>query len=235
MNHWKHAALLFCVLTLAACQTMRAVQEDIGNLPNTSLTAEDQSKKLLGSCPVVEIVQDLAVYSDFAAATTSAENLVSSVGMARTQTTCGTNKRSVTVDIGVAFDGVLGPRGRQSSGDKPFFTYPYFVAVTDPSGRIMAKEIFAASLTFEPGEDRHVHEEKLRHIIPLENPSNAGGYRVLIGFQLSPDQLEYNRMAIKQAKAQSAASAATQEKLQAIDNAGAGVAPVESAPVQLTP
>lgn len=240
MKSRKYFALFLCVITLAACQTMRGVEEDIGSIGSSaSLSADqDSSQKLIGSCPVVEIVQDLAVYSDFAPpGETAPGDLVSSVGMSRSATSCAANKRSVTVDIQLAFDAVLGPRGRMSAGAKPFFTYPYFVAVTDPSGKIMAKEIFAASFSFEAGEEQHHHQETLRHIIPLENPANVSNYRVLIGFQLTPDQLEYNRAAIAQAKAQSVASAraAMDAKVQALKNGGGSseeTPPAETAPVE---
>lgn len=91
------------------------------------------------------------------------------------------------------FNGKLGPKGREKVSDKPFFSYPYFVAVTSPGGKIMAKEIFAASMTYGSHESTHSYFEKLREVIPISSKENAKNYKILIGFQVTKDQLAYNR------------------------------------------
>ena len=117
--------------------------------------------------------------------------------MSESQSTCTYNDRSVTVDLKLAFDGNLGPKGRKTSKDKPFFSYPFFVAVTSPSGKILAKEIFAASMTYDAGQNEQIYFETLRQIIPTDNRSQGAGYKVMIGFQLAEKQLDYNRKIIE--------------------------------------
>ena len=60
----------------------------------------------------------------------------------------------------------------------------------------MAKEVFAVSMNFEPGETTRTHTEYLRQIIPIKSKETAFQYQVLVGFQLSPEQLAYNRAAL---------------------------------------
>ena len=91
------------------------------------------------------------------------------------------------------FAGTLGPQARAASGQKPFFSHPFFVAITSDNGDILAKEIFAASLTYPAGADSQTYTERLRQVIPIDNRDRGANYKVLVGFQLTPDQLAYNR------------------------------------------
>ena len=93
----------------------------------------------------------------------------------------------------MAFESTLGEKGKLRKNDKPFFSYPFFVAVTDPKGVIMAKEIFSASMTYDRNEDSHTYYESMRQLIPLDRKSSAKRHKVLLGFQLDPAQLKYNR------------------------------------------
>jgi len=199
MNTFKNTLCFICVLLLSACQTYDVVHEEVSdmtsgavNLPPVGLEA---SEALLNSpCPSVEIVDDLSSLSDFISPKKQTKsNLVSRVDLVSAESTCKLASKSAIVDLKLVFNGSLGNKGRKNSSDKPFFSYPFFVAVASPSGKILAKEIFAASMTFGAQETTHSYFEKLRQIIPINSKDNAHRYRVLIGFQVTPDQLSYNR------------------------------------------
>lgn len=207
MKSKAYSLLILCVLGLSACQTWKGLEEDFSSIQSdfsssssTSYASSD-SASLLSPCPRVEVVEDLAVLNDFEnISKPSPDSLVSSVKLSKLQSTCGEKARSITVDLKLAFEGQLGPRGRINANDMPFFSYPYFVAVTAPSGEIMAKEVFAASITYNRGESSHTHYETLRHIIPLDDTGRAGRYKVLVGFQLGQEQLAWNREQLRLAK-----------------------------------
>lgn len=68
----------------------------------------------------------------------------------------------------------------------------YFVAVEDGPGNVTAKQIFDVSVPFE-GNTRRV---AMIDEVELRIPTPKGGFqetRVLVGFQLTPEQLDYNR------------------------------------------
>jgi hypothetical protein len=71
---------------------------------------------------------------------------------------------------------------------------PYFVAII-VDGEIIGKEIFDLELAF--GNDRKlmVKEKVARVDIPVAAGKTAEDYSVTIGFQLTPEQAEYNRTA----------------------------------------
>ncbi len=197
----KHELIVFlaCSLLLTGCQTLRAIQDDFldvraGNISPPNMYSSSPESLLKSECPEVQIVDDLSSLSDFTSPNKQyKEHLISRVDLISAESTCKLASKSVIVDLKLIFNGTLGAKGRQNSADKPFFSYPYFVAVTAPNGKIMAKEIFAASVTFNPNENNHSYYEKLRQIIPIDSKERANLYKILIGFQVTPDQLAYNR------------------------------------------
>ncbi len=189
----------FALIGLNACQTLDALESDVydlsqGTVPVANVVTGSSERLLTNPCPQVEIVDDLSSISDFTnPKKQKKDNLISRVDIKSAESTCKLASKSAIVDLKVIFDGLLGTKGRTKSADKPFFSYPFFIAVTSPSGKIMAKEIFAASLTYDANETNHLYSENLRQIIPITSKKHANQYRILIGFQVTPDQLAYNR------------------------------------------
>ncbi len=204
MKQLKYLVLLTVSVLIGSCQTLKQDVRDIsqGHLPDISHVPTNQipglktaSEDLIKNpCPQVEIVDDLSSLSDFTNPNSSKKaDLISRIDLKSAESACKLASKSAVVDLKLVFKGNLGPKGRVSSSEKPFFSYPFFIAVTAPNGKIMAKEIFAASMTYGAKETTHTYYEKLRQIIPIRNKDLAKHYKILIGFQVTPDQLGYNR------------------------------------------
>lgn len=69
----------------------------------------------------------------------------------------------------------------------------YFIAIADPEERILNKEVFTTNVTFPTGGSQAGTVETLDYRIPLDQLAAGRFYRILVGFQLTPEQLEYNR------------------------------------------
>ena len=196
------SACLLCLALLSACgETVDGVVDDMNRgieLGRAEARGYKGSERLLATpCPQIQIVKDLGSLSDFTDdQRTFYENMIAQMDIKKRQSSCELATSSATVDLALLFTGTLGPKARQQKSDKPFLTYPFFVAVTGPNGKIMAKEIFAVSMSFETGETTRTHTEYLRQIIPVRSKETAFQYQVLVGFQLSPEQLNYNRAAL---------------------------------------
>lgn len=192
-------ALIVTFIAVNSCDSVSVVMDDMREISTFPETKEARTDKLLNEdCPRVEIVEDLSSLSEFSSRRDpSYDNLISRVNLTHSESSCFYGPRSVTVDLKLAFEGVLGPRARMQPGDRPFFSYPFFVAVTAPNGDILAKEVFGAAITYESGQDRQTYYESLRQVIPAANTFRGSRHKVLIGFQLSQDQLEYNRQMIR--------------------------------------
>jgi len=73
-------------------------------------------------------------------------------------------------------------------------TVPFFIALTEVNARVLRKDVFLLTLTF-PGNQRstsfiHTIEEVK---VPFVARINGAAYEILIGFQLTPEQLAFNR------------------------------------------
>jgi hypothetical protein len=71
---------------------------------------------------------------------------------------------------------------------------PYFVAII-VDGEVIGKEVFQLALPFA-GDRKLMVKERIAHIdIPVAHGRTAEDYSVTIGFQLTPEQVAYNRTA----------------------------------------
>jgi len=195
--------LSICLLSLTACQTFDGVMQDLESikLPSLNGATAASSRELVysGNCPQVDAVEELKTLADFSDLSDMSDyNLVSRINIAKIQNACSYDERSVTIDLRMDFNGKRGPKSAGASS----FSYPFFVAVTSASGEILAKEIFAAGLTYSGNETDQIYTEKLRQIIPIENKDHGARYKILVGFQLTPGQLSYNRKMIQEEQRQ---------------------------------
>jgi hypothetical protein len=72
---------------------------------------------------------------------------------------------------------------------------PYFVAII-VEGEVIGKEVFELALPFEGTDRKLMVKEKVARIdIPVAEGKHAEDYAVTIGFQLTEEQVEYNRTA----------------------------------------
>lgn len=209
MNARLLALTLTSALALSACETMNnmgstmngwfsgeeevaqvQIEEESAPATNTQSTV---AKPATANCPAVEVMNDLremVQFSDFA--NPVPENKISSLTIANINAQCSEEEKAIAMKIDVTFDGTLGSKGRPAGGQAANFSYPYFIAVTDKDGSILAKEIFAASLTYSKGQDTIKQIETINQLLPKS--AEVATYTVLFGFQLNDNQLQYNRM-----------------------------------------
>lgn len=96
-------------------------------------------------------------------------------------------------EVDVTFDVTLSAeRGAALSGNQTSFDY--FVTILDPTGIVIAKQVFRTPVVFPEGVFRAGALESLEQTIPLPvEGADARAYSILLGFQLTPEQVKYNR------------------------------------------
>ena len=94
------------------------------------------------------------------------------------------------VDVGVTMSFALS-RGPAAEGDVGHFEY--FVAITSPRETIIAKQVFALDVEFPGGAPRGAVTDDLTQRIYFRPFADASLYRILVGFQLTRDQIDYLR------------------------------------------
>ena len=82
-------------------------------------------------------------------------------------------------------------RGPAAETDR--VSVPFFVALADPSRRIIAKEVFTAEIAFDGDGRRAQTAEEIEQWIPLGPGETGARYETLVGFQLTSAQLEESR------------------------------------------
>jgi hypothetical protein len=104
---------------------------------------------------------------------------------------CSYRRDQVVGDTLVRFIAAAGPALRNNQG-----AVDYFVAITDGAGNVVAKQEFQLAIRFEGNVSTVELSEELRQTIPLAKGANAGSYQILVGFQLTREELAYNRRLI---------------------------------------
>jgi hypothetical protein len=101
----------------------------------------------------------------------------------------GDDRVTVALDIRLRAE-----RGPAAVGDSAPFEY--FVAVRSPDGVILNKELFPAAVPFGAAATAEL-PDPLEVIIPLTSLASGARHEVLIGFQLTPEQLQATRAATR--------------------------------------
>ncbi|HWE46640.1 MAG TPA: Tat pathway signal sequence domain protein [Caulobacteraceae bacterium] len=144
-----------------------------------------------GPCPYVKVLYDAARDVEFK------DNKEASAAVAWTgeieavSSDCSYKSDSpIHVAANVLFD--LG-RGPQAEGYAK--NYRYWVAVTDRNRSVLAKQYFDLPVKFERGQDRLSTNQVIQEIlIPRASATVSGNnFEVLIGFDVTPEQAQFNR------------------------------------------
>lgn len=159
------------------------------------------------SCPRVEALPELARVTQFAdEKNPSSSAILSETVLTKLDSSCITTENAVNLDIMLNFTSKIGTAGLKQAAAQSSYSHPYFVAVVDPSGKILAKDVFSLSPVFSSGQKEVYSSERLQQTIPLSSKTPANKYRIMIGFQLSESELAHNRSLLNPKPAEPAAA-----------------------------
>ena len=97
-------------------------------------------------------------------------------------------KWETQVDLIVRFLVVRG-NANKSAGTQ----FKYFVAIPRFKNQVEGKSIFPVIGTFKGKRNTLLYEDRIRLRIPLDDPTHGAALKILLGLQLSPEELRYNR------------------------------------------
>jgi hypothetical protein len=141
------------------------------------------------TCPQVRFLREAVRVTQFVpGAPRTVANVVSEGELADFKGGCVYDSDGVEVNVDLAVVAAKGPAMRETKA-----TYRYFVAVVAPDQQVLAREEFSTTVEFSASASRGGNQEELRQQIPLGSGVDAGNYTVVIGFQLSPEEYEFNR------------------------------------------
>ncbi len=140
-------------------------------------------------CPRPAILGDAADLSRF---TGTGRDITDSIFAGRITGIAGSCKRdgprTVVATISVGIDLTRGPASRSRTAD-----IAYFVAVSE-GDRVLDKRIYPLRADFPENTDRlRLEGDSVDLRLPVTAQKSAGSYQVIVGFQLTPAELAYNR------------------------------------------
>ena len=96
----------------------------------------------------------------------------------------------IKVQVDILFALGKGPQATSSTK-----TYRYWVAVTDRNNAVINKEYFNLPVTFPAGQDRVLMTDSLKGIVipRLKATVSGSNFEVLIGFDVTPEMVAFNR------------------------------------------
>ncbi len=142
-------------------------------------------------CPPVSIVPDLNRMVQF-----EGQKWVGEVQMTGLTRQCQLMGNIMRVTITIDSQGRLGPEGQKQAKVQANYSYPYLIAVIDPSGQIASKDVFALNAVYQKAQSDNSwrpFRETITQSVPAPNGVVAPGTYIQIGFLLSPAELAYNR------------------------------------------
>jgi hypothetical protein len=152
---------------------------------------KEKPKMALPICPQAAIVRELETVRDYARNETAPDQLVAAAHLKSITGDCAYRDDGIDVAFTVQVVAQRGPRlgGRRDS-------FSYFVAVVDPDGEVLNKEMMSTEFKFpdadaDDAREPVLREESLHSFIYLPKKSRQAGpnYQILVGFQLTPEQL----------------------------------------------
>ena len=163
-------------LLLAACSIF-------GNQVNMELS--DEMKQ---SCVPVGIVAYTGEVTRFAGNSRDASAVAVRGTLGKLKVTCrdSEDKKGLYADITFEVSATKGPAARSNSAE-----FPFFVGVSRGSEAVMEKNLYTSTHSFD-GENWSAFQENVTAYVPLGDEGEIQNYEVLIGLQLTKDELAYN-------------------------------------------
>ena len=95
----------------------------------------------------------------------------------------------IIVNLGLTFEISKGPENKDRTGE-----FKYFIAITDSSDKIIAKEIFTKDIEFKKDINKIKVFQRLEQRIHLVSGTSSKDFKIFTGFQLNSEQLNYNKL-----------------------------------------
>lgn len=146
-------------------------------------------KKQEFSCPRAAIVKDASRLTTFRPGPgRDITDIKFEARLPRIEIGCKYDDQGVEVQTNVVIIAARGPADTTRQAQ-----VRYFVAVLNPRNQVIGKKEFSTQLAFPINIDRGAVSEELVERIPVGRGVSASGYKIVVGFQLTPAELQYNR------------------------------------------
>jgi hypothetical protein len=183
------ALIAFLPLTvwLSSCQTLGL----------TSSTPADVVADPGPICPATAVLSDATIVTKLkpgtpaAAAGPAAANVAFTAEMSQAKLNCNYDRSQNSLNVDIEF-AIRAKRGPAAQGPDP--QIDFFVAVVDDDNNLISKRVFSAKPAIGSGAATTSTQTVDNFPVPLAMDKRPYDYEILTGFQLTPDELAYNRI-----------------------------------------
>lgn len=147
------------------------------------------TKKKQPPCPRVSVLKDaqrLVTFKPGGGNDLSA--MLNEVRLVAVRAKCSYRRDEVEVDMALTINARRGPADTTRKAPAR-----YFVAIMDPSGRVIAKRVFDVTLTFPVNIDSGGLTDNLVQRIPIPKGQSAASYTIIAGLQMTAEELKMSR------------------------------------------
>ena len=148
--------------------------------------------KNAGPCPFVKVLYDASRYVELKGDKEAAAAVGWTGEIQNVRSVCQ-YKASDPIKVALLVNFELG-RGPQATGETK--AYRYWVAVTERNNAVLSKQEFTVPVRFTPGTDRMSYQDKIGEIVipRADNKVSGSNFEILVGFDVTPQMAEFNRM-----------------------------------------
>lgn len=139
-------------------------------------------------CPALAVVGGTGSLTRFAGEGRDARDILFEAAVSNAELRCDQGSDVIST---VAFD-IVARRGEAMAGEGYETTLPYFITVLRDNSEIVAKEIFEVPIVFDGRTARVAWHETIEQRLPTIEQARRYDYEILIGFQLTPEEVTYN-------------------------------------------
>lgn len=156
-------------------------------------SGEEKERIAALPCPAAAILGDTEKVTVYRGEGRDVTDVVVSAEIDQAVTRCEYDVDDGIIYVDIAYRGraELGPAAESRQ-----VSLPTFVALTEVNRSVLRKDIRPLNLSFESGNRRVSFVQAIeRTRVPYVPPFDGSSYELLVGFQLTADQLEANRAA----------------------------------------
>ena len=177
--------LLLLAMPLAGCETLGL----------TSPSPDELVADTGPTCPSTAVLSDAVTVTKLKPGTQAAlpnpANIAFSAEMSQAKLDCDYDRSANKLSVDLSF-AVKAARGPAAAGPDP--QVDFFVAVVDADNAIVKKIVYHGQADLG-GRASNVYTQNVKNFaVPLGMDKRPYDYEILTGFQLTPDELAYNRI-----------------------------------------
>jgi hypothetical protein len=138
-------------------------------------------------CPASFIAPDAGKEAVFKPGGRTLSDVSYGVEIAAIKSGCARTDKGLSVDTKLSFELAAEDPAIETG------SFEYFVSIVDGQQHILTKHVYVLPFEFDPRRRNMTRQDELIENLPLRNDMSGGNYAVVVGLQLTPAQLEFNR------------------------------------------